>query len=63
MSPRINGKPAPQGEEVNLLVAHLPTPANATPKIRALANPFEQKPVLNLEDQLPPGARKAGRNG
>ena len=63
MTPRINGKPAPQGEEVNLLFAHLPAPANATPKIRALANPFEQKPVLNLEDQLPPGARKAGRNG
>ena len=32
MSPRIDGRPAPQGDEVNLLVAHLPAPPNAPPK-------------------------------
>ena len=61
MNVQIDGKPAASGEEVNLLVAHLPVPPGAPTAPHGYNNPFDSKPVLNLEDELPPGARKAGR--
>jgi hypothetical protein len=61
MNVQIDGKPAASGEEVNLLVAHLPAPPGAPTAPHGYNNPFDTRPVLNLEDELPPGARKAGR--
>lgn len=55
----VNGA-RPKGEEVNLLFVHLPIPEGISHKQRVLYNPFEQKPLLKLEDELPPGARKGG---
>jgi hypothetical protein len=54
---RVDGRLA-AGEEANLLVTHLPPPANAPS--RSAANPFAQTPILTLEDELPAGARKIG---
>jgi hypothetical protein len=56
---RVDGNPA-NGEEVNLLYAHLPVPENAPPSVRAARNPFLQKPFLNLEDEQGPATRKGG---
>ena len=61
MNVRIDGKPAPSGEEVNLLVAHLPLPANALDAVQKKLNPFMSKPVLELQDEIPPSVRRAGR--
>ena len=60
MNVQIDGKPAASGEEVNLLLAHLPAPLGAPSASNWPNNPFDSKPVLNLEDQLPPGTKKAG---
>lgn len=51
---KVNGQSA-AGAEVNMVVAHLPLPENAPPNIRAAANPFLKKPVLELEDDSHPG--------
>jgi hypothetical protein len=56
---KVNGQQA-AGEEVNIVVAHLPLPANAPPTMRAKSEPFAQKPVLDLEDETPPGTHKLG---
>ena len=61
MSVQVDGKPAASGEEVNFLLAHLPAPPGAPTAPKGYNNPFTTKPVLNLEDELPPGARKAGK--
>ncbi len=53
---RVNGKEG-AGAEVNLLLVHLPTPANASDKIRARTNPFVTKAVTALDD-LTPGLHK-----
>jgi hypothetical protein len=54
---QVNGQ-SPAGEEVNLLVAHLPLPANAPPTLRAAANPFLAPPPRVLEDVTPLGSRQ-----
>lgn len=53
----INGH-EPQGQEMNLLVVHLPTPPNATANIARSSNPFASDAVVNLEDERGPTALK-----
>ena len=53
---RVNGKDG-DGVEANLLLVHLPTPTNASVKLRSHTNPFVAKAVTQLEDQSP-GSRK-----
>lgn len=50
MNVTVNGHAAPSGDEVNLLVVHLPTPANAKQKYLQATDPFLFKPHLKLED-------------
>jgi hypothetical protein len=56
---RVDGR-KPDGVEVNVLVVDLPMPANAPAALRSKADPFAAPPVLNLEDETPPGTRKLG---
>lgn len=61
MNVRIDGKPAPSGEEVNLLVVHLPLPEKSLDAVQKKLHPFMTKPVLELQDETLPGTRRAGR--
>lgn len=57
---RVAGQTA-SGQEVNMLFAHLPLPANASKTFRRLTNIFERPPTLNLQDRRPYGApQKSG---
>jgi hypothetical protein len=46
---RVNGS-KPEGVQVNLLYVHLPVPADAPQRLRQAANPFRQKPILDLPE-------------
>lgn len=50
---QVDGQPA-GGDQVNLLVVHLPVPARASTRIQATRNPFLRPPVRRLEDAIPP---------
>jgi hypothetical protein len=53
---RVDGR-QPDGQEVNLLVVDLPLPQDAPDAVRAKIDPFAAIPVLDLEDETPPGTR------
>jgi hypothetical protein len=56
---RVDGH-KPDGQEVNVLVAHLPMPTDAPIVSRAKSDPFAAKPVVDLEDETQPGTRRMG---
>ncbi len=53
----INGK-RPAGTEMNLLIAHIPTPIGAPPRLISSAEPFRRAPILDLEDEISPSSGK-----
>jgi hypothetical protein len=56
---RVDGH-KPDGQEVNILVVDLPVPSNARATLREKTDPFVSAPILELEDETPPGTRKMG---
>ncbi len=53
---QVDGKQA-AGMEANLLMVHLPTPANASDSIRQYLNPFLQEPIYNILEDVPGNPR------
>ncbi|MCW3052752.1 MAG: hypothetical protein JWN14_1922 [Chthonomonadales bacterium] len=56
---QVDGKEA-GGLEANMLMVHLPAPANATPEIRKAMNPFLQEPIYNILEDVPGATRPNG---
>ncbi len=56
---QVDGRQA-AGLEANLLMVHLPAPANATAEIRRTMNPFQQEPIYNILEDTPGAPRPNG---
>ncbi len=55
----VDGK-RPSGTEMNLLVTHIPTPADAPERLSSAVNPFKREPILDLEDEQTANKSKLG---